>query len=173
MLKDGIGEERNKLPVLRKLADRTIDTSSLSPHELRDEIVKLYSPDHGQDRLRINLISFGFKHGLPEDADMVFDARFLPNPYFQPDLKHKTGIDPEVAGFVLKNESSETFVAQIREMLAFLVPKYREEGKTYLTICIGCTGGKHRSVALVEKIETLLKKIGETALVGHRDISRE
>ena len=172
-LKKGIAGERKILSTLRDKADRIIDTSMLSPHELRDEIIKYYSREQRQDRLRVSLVSFGFKYGLPADADMVFDVRFLPNPYFEEELKDGTGLEPRVASFVLENDHAATFMTRISEMLTFLIPQYRVEGKVYLTICIGCTGGKHRSVALVEKLAGMLQEIGESALVSHRDIARE
>ena len=172
-LREAMARERGMLSALRKKADRIIDTSLLSPHELRNKIIKYYSPEQGRGRLRISLVSFGFKHGLPADADMVFDVRFLPNPYFEGELKHGTGLEPRVASFVLENDHAATFMNQLGEMLAFLIPQYREEGKVYLTICVGCTGGKHRSVALVEKLSSILREIGENASVSHRDIGRE
>ncbi|MCK5405367.1 MAG: RNase adaptor protein RapZ, partial [Desulfobulbaceae bacterium] len=123
--------------------------------------------------MQINLISFGFKNGIPPEADLMFDVRFLPNPYFVPELKEHTGLAPQVASYVLENDETKEFKKLLLPLLAYLIPSYRKEGKVYLTIAIGCTGGKHRSVAIAEEVRRELEKLGEKVLLNHRDIGME
>ena len=170
---EAITLEQRRLAPLREIATRIIDTSTLNIHELRGLIFQLYAGRETPGQLRIGLISFGFKYGLPLDADMILDARFLPNPFFVPTLKPLIGLDPEVATFVLEHEETRRFLTLIKELFLFLLPQYREEGKAYWTIGVGCTGGRHRSVALIEEFRCFFEKRGEPVWVSHRDIERD
>lgn len=170
-VKAGIAAERDLLETLRMAATRVIDTSTMSVHELKREIAHLYS-GAGDQRLSVSLVSFGFKHGVPPEADLVFDVRFLPNPHFVPELKPHTGIEEPVARYVLDRDETREFLKHIYSLLEFLLPKYQDEGKAYLTIAIGCTGGRHRSVALAREIGAWVEKSGRRVQVRHRDIER-
>ena len=158
---DGIRRERENLSFLKEMADQIIDTSTLSIHELRKRIITTFSQDDALHYLSLTFLSFGFKYGLPAELDLLFDVRFLPNPYFVPSLKDLTGLDESVSKFVLNNEGTREFLGHVENLLKFLIPQYQEEGKTYLTVGIGCTGGMHRSVAIAhelkERFSTLLK----------------
>jgi len=170
---EGIRAERRALANLRESADRIIDTSGLSVHQLKERLVEGYRPEGARDELTVSLMSFGFKHGAPYDADLVFDVRFLPNPHFVDRLKRLDGRDSEVEEFVMSFEESRTLLAKIEDMLRFLLPLYRREGKAYLTVALGCTGGRHRSVTLVELLRRSLEVAGVAPVVRHRDIDRE
>ena len=169
---EGIAEERRRLAALRRLADQIIDTSDMTVHELRQAFLALAS---GATRLGgpvVTLMSFGFKHGLPADADLVFDVRFLPNPHFVPALRPKTGRDRAVARFLDKAPATAQFLDKVAALLRFLLPQYAAEGKSYVTVAVGCTGGRHRSVAVVEALRQRLAGIGGTRVrVRHRDIT--
>jgi UPF0042 nucleotide-binding protein len=168
---DGIRRERDALRGVRELADRIIDTSGLTVHELRTALRDLLAtPDAGT--MTISLVSFGYKHGLPTDADLALDCRFLPNPFFVEELRPKTGIDPEVAAYVLERPDAQEFLEHVLALLRFTLPRYQREGKSYLTIAIGCTGGRHRSVVLVGELRTRLAGPGHRILVRHRDLER-
>jgi len=167
----GIAEERKVLRTLRDLADEAIDTSSLTVHELKKLIQARFGPESSEPS--VALISFGFRHGLPLQADLVFDVRFLPNPYFVPDMRARTGREEDVAAYVLDRSEAQEFLRYTTEMIAFLLPHYRREGKSYLTIAIGCTGGKHRSVAVVRALARRLEGEGVLLHVWDRDIERE
>lgn len=167
----GIAEERKVLRTLRDLADEAIDTSSLTVHELKKLIQARFGPESSEPS--VALISFGFRHGLPLQADLVFDVRFLPNPYFVPDMRARTGREEDVAAYVLDRSEAQEFLRHTTEMIAFLLPHYRREGKSYLTIAIGCTGGKHRSVAVVRALARRLEGEGVLLHVWDRDIERE
>ncbi|HLV61581.1 MAG TPA: RNase adapter RapZ [Fredinandcohnia sp.] len=167
----GIAEERKVLRTLRDLADEAIDTSSLTVHELKKLIQARFGPESSEPS--VALISFGFRHGLPLQADLVFDVRFLPNPYFVPDMRARTGREEDVAAYVLDRSEAQEFLRYTTEMIAFLLPHYRREGKSYLTIAIGCTGGKHRSVAVVRELARRLEGEGVLLHVWDRDIERE
>lgn len=168
---DGIRKEREALRGLREVADRVIDTSAFTVHELRAAFRELLvSTD--TPTLTISLVSFGYKYGLPTDADLAFDCRFLPNPFFIDDLRPKTGLDPSVADYVLKRDDSQELLRHVQELLAFALPRYQREGKSYLTIAVGCTGGRHRSVTIVEELRRRLEERGVRVLVRHRDIER-
>lgn len=167
----GIAEERKVLRTLRDLADEAIDTSSLTVHELKKLIQARFGPESSEPS--VALISFGFRHGLPLQADLVFDVRFLPNPYFVPDMRARTGREEDVAAYVLDRSEAQEFLRHTTEMIAFLLPHYRREGKSYLTIAIGCTGGKHRSVAVVRELARRLEGEGVLLHVWDRDIERE
>jgi UPF0042 nucleotide-binding protein len=169
----GIAEERHRLEPIREMADIIIDTSTINIHELREHINKIYSPGSELKPLIISIISFGYKYGIPFNSDIMFDVRFLPNPYFQPAFKDKTGLDPEVKEFIFASPDSREFAERLRELLFFLLPKYVLEGKRYLTLSIGCTGGKHRSVAIADYMERLLKQAGHEVRSKHRDINKE
>ena len=170
---EGIRAERRALANLRESADRIIDTSGLSVHQLKERLVEGYRPEGARDELTVSLMSFGFKHGAPYDADLVFDVRFLPNPHFVDRLKRLDGRDQAVEEFVMSFEESRTLLAKIEDLLRFLLPLYRREGKAYLTVALGCTGGRHRSVTLVELLRRSLEVAGVTPVVRHRDIDRE
>jgi UPF0042 nucleotide-binding protein len=170
---EGIRAERKALANLRESADRIIDTSGLSVHQLKERLVEGYGPQGTRDELTVSLMSFGFKHGAPYDADLVFDVRFLPNPHFVDRLKRLDGRDAAVEEFVMSFEESRTLLAKIEDLLRFLLPLYRREGKAYLTVALGCTGGRHRSVALVELLRRSLEGAGAAPVVRHRDIDRE
>jgi UPF0042 nucleotide-binding protein len=166
----GIGQERELLMPLRERATLVIDTTLLNPHELRRMIVEHVSRGTGA-AMTTRVVTFGFKNGLPVDADIVLDVRFLPNPHFIPELKPLTGLDPAVSDWVLRQEEAQLFLARTMPLLEFLLPRYEREGKTTLTIGIGCTGGRHRSVSLGEAIATRLGKT-RSVVVKHRDIGR-
>lgn len=170
---EGIGREREIMGDLRARADRVIDTSELTVHGLREQITALLSrPFEEMDRLAVTLSSFGYKYGLPADADMVVDVRFLPNPHFVAELRPRSGRDPEVAAYVLRSEEGQAFLAQLTGLLELALPLYRREGKRYFTCAIGCTGGRHRSVAVVEALARKLIDGGHRVSVRHRDIDR-
>jgi UPF0042 nucleotide-binding protein len=168
---DGIRREREKLRGLRERADRILDTSAFTVHELRSALRDLVDrPEPGT--MTIGLLSFGYKYGLPTDADLVLDCRFLPNPFFVEGLRDKTGSDPAVAHYVLGRDETQEFLQRIVDLLEFTVPRYGREGKSYLTIALGCTGGRHRSIALVEELRRRLQERGHRVLVRHRDAER-
>ena len=168
---DGIAEERRLLSQLRNLADQIIDTTAMNVHELRDAVTARFAgPGHG-DQLNVTLLSFGFRNGIPPASDLVFDVRFLPNPYFVEGLKAHPGTDPRVSQWVLERAQAQEFLARLEDLLAFLIPQYRAEGKSYLTVSIGCTGGRHRSVALAEELgKRLTDHHRANVKVTHRDV---
>ncbi|MFR9070983.1 MAG: RNase adapter RapZ, partial [Paraclostridium sp.] len=166
---EGIKEERAILQTLREKADSIIDTSNMKPRDLKEEISKLYLEGEENPKLTISVVSFGFKHGIPIDADLVFDVRFLPNPYYVEDLRPKTGDDQEVRDYVMNSDVSKEFFAKLKDMIDFLIPHYIEEGKSHLVIAIGCTGGRHRSVTISNLIYDELIKKGYRAVKKHRD----
>jgi UPF0042 nucleotide-binding protein len=170
---DGIQAERKALAHLREGADRILDTSGLTVHQLRQRLVELYGTDARRDELTVSLVSFGFKHGIPYDADLVFDVRFLPNPHFVDGLRALDGRDGAVADYVFAQPESRELMDRLRNLIRFLLPLYRREGKAYLTVAVGCTGGRHRSVALVEALREDLERQGLTPLIRHRDLGRE
>jgi len=170
---EGIRAERRALSNLRESADRIIDTTGLSVHQLKERLIEAYGTQRTRDALQVSLMSFGFKHGAPYDADLVFDVRFLPNPHFVDSLKRLDGRDPPVDEFVMSFEDSRTLLSKIEDLLRFLLPLYEREGKAYLTVALGCTGGRHRSVTLVERLKRSLEATGRSPDVRHRDIDRE
>jgi UPF0042 nucleotide-binding protein len=170
---DGIRAERKALSTVREVADRVIDTSALTVHQLKDFLVEAYVAPKARPGLAVSLVSFGFKHGLPIDADLVFDVRFLPNPHFVEGLRPLDGRDGRVREFVLKHEESRELLRRIADFLGFVLPAYQREGKAYLTIAVGCTGGRHRSVALVEELRPFVDGLGLTPTLVHRDLDRE
>lgn len=167
-----IQRERAEMSGLRERADRIVDTSALTVHQLRDELRRLYRARDAGDALTVLLVSFGYKFGVPTDADMVLDARFLPNPFFVEGLRERSGGDPVVAAYVLDRDETRTFLDHIERLLAFTLPLYRREGRSYFTLAIGCTGGRHRSVALVEQLAKTLARGGSRIQVQHRDVRR-
>jgi len=166
---DGISLERERLAPLRARASRVVDTTRLSVHELRRAIIAQYNPETTETRMAVRVVSFGFKYGPPVDADLVFDVRFLENPYFVPALKSLPGTDPRVRDFVLKQPEAGELKEKTLDLLRYVIPKYEREGKSYLTVGIGCTGGRHRSVVLAEE---LAKALGPHVRVRHRDVLR-
>jgi len=171
-LLDAIGQERKALTEVRTLADRILDTTDYTVHYLRQAIERHYAGGDGGRPMQITLVTFGYKHGAPYDLDLLFDLRFLPNPHFISELKPLTGEDDRVREYVTAPQESEEFLARFMEFLAYLVPRYRTEGKSYLTIGLGCTGGRHRSVAVGLVAAERLRVLGYEVNVKHRDIMR-
>lgn len=170
-IEDAIDMENGMLLPLRKASDRIIDTSSYTPHQLRHMIASLYKTSSSQSEMTINLISFGFKFGIPQNIDLLLDVRFIPNPNFVPELKERKGTEKEVRDYVLGKASTREFLERMESLLDFLIPQYREEGKAYLTIGFGCTGGRHRSPAIVDEISKYInQRHGTEPGVIHRDI---
>jgi UPF0042 nucleotide-binding protein len=169
-VEDGIERERQLLAEVSRLADFVVDTSELNIHQLRETVVGFVA---GSARPTVvNMISFGFRYGAPSAAELLFDVRFLPNPHFEPALRPRTGEDHEVAEYVLKNERASGLMDRLRGLLAFLLPVYDGEGKPYLTVGIGCTGGRHRSVAIVSALASQLRASGRDVNVTHRDVEK-
>lgn len=170
---EGIQKERQILAEIKARADKIIDTSGLTPKELREAIVQSFFNKTGpKTSLRINLVSFGYKYGLPLDADLIFDVRFLPNPQYREELKTYTGNDKKVRDFVLSFPATQKFLKKFFELVKFLIPYYVKEGKSYLTIAIGCTGGKHRSITVVNELERYLSDMPCDLNTQHRDINK-
>ena len=164
-----IHKEREMLSKLKEMADFVIDTSNFSIWDLKKSIIKLFGEDI-HSGIRVNVCSFGFKRGIPVTSDLVFDVRFIKNPYYISDLKHQTGKDEAVKEFVLGDKNCKIFLGKLEEMLLFLIPLYKNEGKELLEIGIGCTGGKHRSVAIASELANILKEKGVNVSLEHRDI---
>ena len=170
-VQDGIAEERRILANLRALADQIVDTTRMNVHELRDTVTSKFGAAGAGDALNVTLLSFGFRNGIPPASDLVFDVRFLPNPYFVEGLKPHPGTDPRVSQWVLERTQTQEFLTRLESLLAFLIPQYRAEGKSYLTVSIGCTGGRHRSVALAEELSKRLTEHHRAHVkVTHRDV---
>ena len=169
---DGIRAERKAMAHLREIADRMVDTSGLTVHQFKELLVDFYGATKSR-AFTVSLVSFGYKHGIPYDSDLVFDVRFLPNPHFVEGLRALDGRDVAVREFVLKHEESRQLLDRLTDLLKFLLPFYRREGKAYLTVAIGCTGGRHRSVALLEELKPFLEAQGFPPTVTHRDLDRE
>ncbi len=170
---EGIAEERRMMVELRGLANKIIDTSNLTVNQCKQEIANLYGDEGERPRLAITIVSFGYKYGIPLDADLVIDVRFLPNPHYVPELKPLTGFDDDVRNYVFASPVTLDFTERLLGLLEFLIPHYIKEGKTTLTIAVGCTGGCHRSVALVNYLGEQLKKRNQYRVaVRHRDIER-
>jgi UPF0042 nucleotide-binding protein len=167
-----IVEERQLLDPVRNVADTLIDTSNFNVHELRAHIQDRFGREDKVNRLLVSCLSFGFKNGVPLDADMVFDVRFLPNPHFVPEFRKKTGLDPKVADYVRGFAQTREFLDKVTDLMLYLLPHYVKEGKSYLTVAFGCTGGQHRSVMMAEDIAKRLKKAGYQVKALHRDIVR-
>jgi RNase adapter protein RapZ len=169
---EGIRKERLMMEGLRGEADLVVDTSDLSPHDLRDRIRELFADAPPEAGLQVSLISFGFKYGAPRDADMILDVRFLPNPYWEPELKDLPGTDPQVRGFVGGQPLYRDFMIRLGSLLDVTVPGFLAEGKAYLTIALGCTGGRHRSVVAVDELAEIFRGRGLPVTVDHRDLDR-
>ncbi len=165
-------EERKKLKPIRALAQQVINTSNLTVHQLRHLIDEKFGVESGSSHLSVSVISFGFRNGLPSDADLVFDARFLPNPNYVADLRGKSGKHPAVARYMRKFPQTEEFIARATELLAYLIPHYEKEGKRYLTIAFGCTGGHHRSVMIAGEVQKRLTRRSFEVHCSHRDIKK-
>jgi len=168
----GIETERELLQHLRHQANRVVDTSDLNVHELRSIVQTAYRGEERPDRMHIFVGSFGFKYGVPTNTDLVFDVRFLPNPHFVEELRPQTGQNSEVARYVLKTPSGTLFMQHLRDFLAALLPLYEQEGKSYLTVSLGCTGGRHRSVAASEALTHYLRQLGYWVTCQHRDMAK-
>lgn len=171
-VEEGIARERELLAEVARLADLRLDSSDLNVHELRRAIAEWAGAGESVRGPVVSLVSFGFRHGLPRGADLVFDVRFLPNPHFEPRLRPRTGLDPEVASFVLDTPPAKQLLAHLGSLLSFLLPLYEREGKSYLTVAVGCTGGRHRSVAVLEELATELRRLGQNVSVSHRDVEK-
>ena len=170
----GIRMERQRIRFLRKRADYLIDTSHMLTRELKAELNKIFVQNKEYKNLYISVLSFGFKYGIPADADLVFDVRFLPNPYYIEELRPKSGNDKEVRDYVMQNEKAKVFLEKLSDMVEFLIPNYMVEGKTQLVIGIGCTGGKHRSVTLANELFRVLSKNENYGVrIEHRDIGKD
>jgi UPF0042 nucleotide-binding protein len=169
---DGVRLERQRLTRLRHLATQVVDTTHLSVHDLRRHMLKVFSGEVSATSMRLIVMSFGFKHGLPLDANLVFDVRFLDNPHFEPTLKELTGNDLPVRDFVLASPGCDELLERIDSLLSFSIPRYQQEGKSYLTIAIGCTGGRHRSVAITNELAQRLRRRGSEVGIAHRDVDR-
>lgn len=169
----GIELERKRLDFLRKKADVIIDTSHLLVRDLKAQIDKIYVEDKNFRNFIIMILSFGFKYGIPTDSDLVFDVRFLPNPYYVENLKDKTGMDPEVRQFIMDSELAVRFLDKLEDLITFLIPNYIAEGKNQLVISIGCTGGKHRSVTLSNELAKRLAQTGYAIKTEHRDMDKD
>ncbi len=170
-LAEAIEKEKKLLTPVRDRADFIINTTSLSTARLRSDLIRLFE-DEPQRAMAVNIQSFGFKYGIPMDTDLMFDVRFLPNPYYIAELKPKSGLTPEVRDFIFKFQQSNDFLLKLEDMLAFLLPHYFEEGKTSLVIAVGCTGGRHRSVAVAKEISDFVAKRGYPVALSHRDLNR-
>src|SRR5512139_1886374 len=171
-LLENIRYEKEQLRGLKEFADKIIDTSALTVHQLKDVIIQHAYRNVRTERMRIAVLSFGFKHGIPLDADLVIDVRFIPNPHFVPELKKLDGRDERVRQFVKKQAEAQEFFTRYFSLLEYLIPLYEKEGKSYLTIAVGCTGGKHRAVAIAEEIHGFLKGLKREASITHRDIDQ-
>ena len=167
-----IVEERQLLDPIRNVADTLIDTSNFNVHQLRAHILDRFGHEDQAKQLLVSCLSFGFKNGVPLDADMVFDVRFLPNPHFVPEFRKLTGLDPKVAAYVRKFPQTVEFLGKVTDLMLYLLPHYVQEGKSYLTVAFGCTGGQHRSVMMAEEMNKRLKKAGYQVKAVHRDIPR-
>ena len=173
-VEDGVRKERLILENIRRNADYVIDTTNLLTRELKAELDRIFVENGEYNSLMVTVMSFGFKHGIPVDADLVFDVRFLPNPFYIDELKHKTGNDREVQDYVLSFEESEIFLSKLIDMIQFLIPNYVKEGKYRLVIAIGCTGGKHRSVTLANELYRRMKDKGQYGIkLYHRDVNNQ
>ena len=174
MGKDSISQsvkaERELLKPIREISDQVIDTTDMNVHELRKRIIEGFQDDTSSQDLKISVTSFGFKNGTPRDADIVFDVRFLPNPHWREELRASTGQSPMVRNYVLSFEDAQVFLNKIKDMVEFLLPRFISEGKSYVGIAIGCTGGKHRSVVMAEEVTKWLKGENNDAVVLHRDM---
>ena len=171
-IEEAVRRERELLAPVRERADFVLDTSAFSSAKLRSELLSLFGGGDTQQALNVSVMSFGFKNGLPLEADLVFDVRFLPNPYYVPELKHLTGLDEPVREYVFASEAAGRFLERLEPLLAFLLPQYLQEGRTELVIAVGCTGGRHRSTAMAHHLANYIGELGYPVSESHRDISR-
>ncbi len=169
---EGIRFEREQLAGLRRLATTIIDTSELNVHQLKELIISRIKGEQGARRMTVHLQSFGYRYGIPLEADLIMDVRFLPNPHFIPDLREFNGLDPKISAFVLEKKDAVGFLEKFLDLMGFLLPRYRQEGKSYLTVSIGCTGGKHRSVVIVEALREFFAGENINLKVTHRDMDK-
>jgi UPF0042 nucleotide-binding protein len=172
VVEDGIRRERKLLLPLRERADLVIDTSKTSVSELRERLADVFQGPKEKKALLVTVMSFGFKHGLPPEADLVMDVRFLPNPHYDSELRPWTGNAPDVRDYVLNNQAARDFLEKWQGLLKFLMPNYEAEPKSYLTVAVGCTGGRHRSVAVAHQIAVFIRNLGYQVRLRHRDINR-
>lgn len=172
MIKEGILLERGKLSSLKKMADKIIDTTSTNVHQLKDAVQRYYSPYSRNKKMVINVTSFGYRFGLPVEADLVFDVRFLPNPFFVENLKYFDGNNEDVKKYVLKNKEGKKFLDKTRDLMILLIPLYEKEGKVRLNIAMGCTGGRHRSVVMANAIASFFSTMKYVVNINHRDIDK-
>ncbi|HEU4344659.1 MAG TPA: RNase adapter RapZ [Candidatus Binatia bacterium] len=171
-IQEGIAHERKALETMREIADKVIDTSDMNVHQLKREMEEQFGQSANSRRMTVFLTSFGYKYGIPHDADIVLDVRFLPNPYFVSELRGKTGLQAEVAGYVLKIEETRAFLDRLYSLLEFTLPLFEREGKSSLTLALGCTGGRHRSVVLVQELQKRLGGGKFRIHVKHRDVEK-
>ena len=172
MIMEGILMEREKLSSLKKMADKIIDTTSVNVHQLKDVVQRHFSPSSRHKKMVINVTSFGYRYGLPVDADLVFDVRFLPNPYFVENLKNYDGHHADVQDYVMQNKESKKFLEKILDLMNLLIPLYEKEGKVRLNVAMGCTGGKHRSVVMANKLGSYFSSMKYMVNLNHRDINK-
>jgi len=172
-MSEGIARERELLEELKGQADLVLDTSNLNVHELRDRVRELFSEEHPGAPLQLSVVSFGYKHGVPLDVDLLFDCRFLPNPHWVERLRPLPGTDAKVRRYVLQQPGAKEFIEELARLFELLLPAYAREGKAYLSIGVGCTGGRHRGVVIATELAKVLDKLGFPAAVHHRDIDRE
>lgn len=171
-VEESIADERQRLSTLRELADIVLDTGELHANQLRQRVVELFGGDSHAGKMQTSVVSFGFKHGIPLDVDLVLDCRFLPNPFWVDELRPLSGLDGPVRDYVLEQEGAKAFLAKVEDLLTMLLPAFEAEGKAYLTIALGCTGGRHRSVVLAEALSGALAAGGVRTAAFHRDIDR-
>jgi UPF0042 nucleotide-binding protein len=169
---EGVLLEREKLSSLKQMADKIIDTTSTNVHQLKDIVQRYFLPESGHKKMIVNVISFGYRYGLPADADLVFDVRFLPNPYFVEELKRYDGQNTAVRDFVLNNKESRQFLDKVLDLMNLLIPLYEREGKVRLNVALGCTGGKHRSVVMANQLGSYFSAMKYIVNVNHRDINK-
>lgn len=171
-VEQAVSKERSLLEPVKAEADLVIDTTNLTIHQLKNQLTEIFSESGANDSMQVSVVSFGYKHGIPLDVDLVFDVRFLPNPHWDENLRQLSGLDEAVRDYVIGNELTAKFLSHLESLLQFLLPAYKSEGKSYLTVAIGCTGGRHRSVVIAEQIKIWLQENSHKPRVTHRDISR-
>jgi UPF0042 nucleotide-binding protein len=171
-IQDGISRERKALEAMRALADKVIDTGEFNVHQLKREIEQQFCQVSNARRMSIFLTSFGYKYGIPHDTDLILDVRFLPNPYFVNELRDRSGLEREVEDYVLRDEETRVYLDRLYALLEFTLPLYEREGKSTLTLALGCTGGRHRSVVLVEELRKRFAGVSDHIYVKHRDIDK-
>ncbi len=166
---EGIRIERERLDILRQNATLIVDTSEFNVHQLKEQVIRIVRGEQGSSRFTVEVVSFGFRYGVPLEANLLFDVRFLPNPHFIPELRPHSGLEPPVRDFVLGRQETALFLDRLYPLLEMLLPAYQREGKSYLTLAIGCTGGRHRSVAVSQAVAARIEELGAMVRVTHRD----